>query len=97
MGTRMSLLLMAIQVPCETADVDTTIRALTNWFAAFGTAPQWVSDRGPHFKNEVVRGLREATRGFHYFTYAYCPWTNGTVEFVYRELLRVMRALVSES
>jgi hypothetical protein len=55
-----------------------------------------VSDRGSHFKNEVVRALREQTRGLHHFTLAYFPWSNGTVERVCRELLRETRALLSE-
>lgn len=32
----------------------------------------------------------------YHFTTAYCPWANGTVEVVCRELLRATRALLSE-
>lgn len=67
-----------------------------DWFAAFGILHDWVSDRGTHLKNEMVRLLREATRANHFFKLAYCPWSNGTVEVVRREMLRAMRALASE-
>eukprot|EP00171_Calliarthron_tuberculosum_P006432 IDg6432t1 len=70
--------------------------ALLKWFASFGTVQNWVSDRGSHFKNEFMRLLNEAMKGFHYFTLAYCPLSNGTVEVVCRELLRTLRALISE-
>jgi hypothetical protein len=83
-------------VPTSTADAETTADALIAWFSDFGVAITWVSDRGSHFKNEVMRALREQTRGRHHFTLAYCPWSNGTVKRVCRELLRVTRALMSE-
>jgi hypothetical protein len=83
-------------VPTSTADAETTADALISWFSDFGVVKTWVSDRGSHLKNEVVRSLREKTRGLHHFTLAYCPWSNGTVERVCRELLRATRALLSE-
>ncbi len=60
-----------------------------------GTIPgcvyQWVSDQGPHFKNEVVNGVRSQLRGNHHFTLPYF-----TVEVVWRELQRCTKALLSE-
>lgn len=50
------------------ADASTTADDIISWFAAFGTVPQWVSDQGSLFKNEVVRGLRERTYSYHHFT-----------------------------
>ena len=66
-------------IPCTAANADTTVDALIRWFSAFGTVPQWLSDRGSHFKNELVRGLREKTHGSCHFTLPYCPWTHGEV------------------
>ena len=83
-------------VPCSAANAETTVDSLIKWVSAFGTVPQWVSDRGSHFKNEVVRGLQEKTHRSHHFTHPYCPWTNGTVEMVCGELIRAMRAILSE-
>jgi hypothetical protein len=74
----------------------TTAAALIDWFATFGVVLDWVSDRGSHFRNVVVRLLREQNHSSHRFTLAYCPWSNGTVEVVNREILRVLRALCSE-
>lgn len=83
-------------VPTEDTDAQTTAQILLNWFASFGVPQTWVSDRGSHFKNELIRLLRESTKGSHHFTLAYCPWSNGSVEVVCRELLRATRALLSE-
>ena len=83
-------------ISCCAANAETTVNFLIKWFSAFGTVPQLVSDRGSHFNNEVLRGLREKTHGSHHFTLPYCPWTNGTVEVVSRELIRAMHALPSE-
>ena len=83
-------------VPATNANAETTADALIDWFSCFGTVKQWVSDRGSHFKNEVVRSLREKSNSSHHFTLAYTPWTNGTIEVVCRELLRTLRVLTSE-
>jgi Integrase core domain/Integrase zinc binding domain len=42
-------------VPCRTADAADTVDALMRWFAVFGVVLLWISDRGSHFKNEVVQ------------------------------------------
>lgn len=83
-------------MPAMAADADHTAGSLMSWFAAFGTVQQWVSDQGTHFKNQVVKTLRQRTNSSHHFTLAYTPWTNGTVEVVCRELLRTLKALTSE-
>jgi hypothetical protein len=83
-------------VPTSTSDAETASDALISWFSDFGVVKAWVNDRWSRFKNEVVRSLRDKTRGLHHFTLAYCPWSNGTVERVCRELLRAARALLSE-
>ena len=82
--------------PCKETTAEVTAEILIRWFSTFGVVTQWVSDRGSHFKNELVRLLREKLKSSHNFTLAYCPWSNGTVEVVCRELLRVIRALLSE-
>jgi hypothetical protein len=83
-------------VPAKSADAKTTVDALVEWFAAFGVVSIWVSDRGSHFKNRVIDGVRKALRTQHHFTTAYSPWANGTVERACREVLRAVRALLSE-
>jgi RNase H-like domain found in reverse transcriptase/Reverse transcriptase (RNA-dependent DNA polymerase)/Integrase zinc binding domain len=66
-------------VPCEAANAAATVNALMLWFAAFGVVSMWVSDRGAHFKNQVVEGMRQALRSQQHFTTAYTPWANGTI------------------
>jgi hypothetical protein len=56
-------------VPCRTADAAATVDALMRWFAVFGVVLLWISDRGSHFKNEVVRRVQKELKGqasFHY-------------------------------
>lgn len=82
---------------CEAADAETVVDALVDWFAAFGPVKQWISDQGSHFKNRVMDCLREKLHCLHHFTLPYCPWSNGSVEVVCRELQRALRSLVSEA
>jgi hypothetical protein len=83
-------------LPCEAADADCTYNHLLDWFASFGVCRSWVSDQGTHFKNKVIEALQHALGAHHHFTTARCPWANGTVEVVMREVLRCCRALLSE-
>jgi Integrase core domain/Integrase zinc binding domain len=83
-------------VPTRAADAAATVDALSLWFASFGVAKTWVSDQGSHFKNQVMEHLRKALRSQHHFTTAYTPWANGSIERACREVLRAVRALLSE-
>lgn len=82
--------------PTEHATAESTDEVLVRWFAAFGVVTQWVSNRGSHFKNQLIRLLSERIKSSHHFKLAYCPWSNGTIEAVCRELLRTVRAILSE-
>jgi transposase InsO family protein len=68
-------------VPCRTADAATTVDALLRWFAVFGVVLLWISDRGSHFKNEVVQRVQKELKAKHHFTAANCPWSIGPIEF----------------
>lgn len=81
---------------CESADADTAADRLLDWFSTFSVVKTWVSDQGLHFKNSLISTLKERLRCSHHFTLPYCPWSNGTVEVVCRELTRCLRALLSE-
>lgn len=54
----------------------------------------WFSDKESHFNNEVMEFLAAAMGVKNLFSTAYAPWSNGTVEVVCKQLLRVMRAFV---
>jgi Integrase core domain/Integrase zinc binding domain len=83
-------------VPCRTADAADTVDALMRWFAVFGVVLLWISDRGSHFKNEVVRRVQKKLRAKHHFTTANCPWSNGTIESACKQVIRAFRAVLSE-
>eukprot|EP00644_Phytophthora_capsici_P011787 jgi/Phyca11/123307/e_gw1.50.435.1 len=53
-----------------------------------------MSDQGTHFKNEVVAEISRRLRTQQTFTPAYCPWINGSVERVNRDILQVIRAMI---
>ena len=81
---------------CVAADAEATADCFIEWFSSFGTVKQWESDRGSHFRKQLVREIRERMHFAHHVTLAYCPRTNGSVEVVCRDLLREMKALLSE-
>lgn len=82
-------------VPTTETTAQITAGSLIKLFAAFGVFTQWVSDGGSHLKKEVVLVLKEKKNSSHHFTLAYCPWSNGTVEDVSLQILRVCIALLS--
>jgi hypothetical protein len=49
-----------------------------------------VSDKRSHFKNEVVAELNDILKTKHNFTTAYSPKSNGTVERVNRDIMKVL-------
>jgi Integrase core domain/Integrase zinc binding domain len=65
-------------VLCRNADSAATVDALMRWFAAFGAVLLWVSDRGMHFKNEMVRRVQKEFKTKHHFTTANFSSSNGT-------------------
>jgi hypothetical protein len=73
-----------------------TVSVLIEWFATCGVAPQWVSDQGSHFKNQIMTEVQRKLGAKHHFTIAYCPWANGTVEAVCKQTIRAARAILSE-
>jgi transposase InsO family protein len=77
-------------VPCRTADAAATVDALMRWFAVFGVVLLWISDRGSHFKNEVVQRVQNELKAKHLFTTANCPWSNGTIESVCKQVIRAL-------
>ena len=59
--------------------------------------PDWIiSDGGSHFKNRAMKLLTEQMGINHHITLAYCPWANGAIEIVGKELLWTTRAIISE-
>ena len=83
-------------VPAGTATAILAARTLIRWGAQHGL-PKWIiSDGAGHFKNDVMRELTHLLGINHHITLAYCPWANGSVEVVGRDLLWTLRAVTSE-
>jgi Integrase core domain len=83
-------------VPCRTADAAATVDALMRWFAVFGVVLLWISDRGSHFKDEVVQLEQKELKAKHHFTTANCPWSNDTIESACKQVIRAFRAVLPE-
>jgi transposase InsO family protein len=56
----------------------------------------WILDRGRHFKNQVVRRVQKELKAKHHFTTANCLWSNGTIEYACKQVIRAFRAVLSE-
>ena len=82
--------------PCVTADAEAVVDVLIRWVASFGVVLTWVSDQGSNFKNQTLSLLNRELHAFHHFTNPYHPQSNGTVESMCKEVLRAVRALISE-
>ena len=70
--------------------------AIIDWCAAFGVPKELMSDGPTHFKNETVRAVTRRLKVPHHFTLPFTPWSNGAVERLGKELLRVFQSIVSE-
>ena len=84
-------------VPCVTPDAATTVNAVLVWIARYGIPRIFVSDRATHFMNNVVHEVERRLGIEHHFTVSYAPWSNGTVERLNRDVLSIMRCLLSEA
>ncbi|OWZ17724.1 hypothetical protein PHMEG_0008293 [Phytophthora megakarya] len=64
-------------VVCDAADSTVATTTILDWHSRFGAPPVRVSDKGSHFKNEVVSELSKKLKSQPHFTLAYSPWING--------------------
>jgi IS30 family transposase len=83
-------------VTCRTADAIATVDALMRWFAVLGFVLLWISDRGSHFKNEVLQRVQKELEAKHHFATAKFPWSNGTIQSACKQVIRAFRAVLSE-
>jgi hypothetical protein len=83
-------------IPSERTDHVAVAHALVDWYKRFGVAHTHVIYKGCDFKNKVVAELNDILKTKHHFTTAYSPKSNGTVERVNGEIMKVLRSLVSE-
>ncbi|KAF1330768.1 hypothetical protein FI667_g4937, partial [Globisporangium splendens] len=83
-------------VRCESPTAEVAAQAMLDWYSNFGLAKIWISDCGTHFKNKVIRELCTRLKAKQDFVLAYCPWRNGTVERVNRDIIQVLKVLILE-
>lgn len=82
--------------PVRTTTAAAAAEALLEWDSLFGLPEIWVSDTGSHFKNQLMNELAHIKGSHHQYTLAYCPWRNGSVERLNRDLLQVFRVMTLE-
>ena len=70
--------------------------AIIDWSAVFGVPDALMSDGPRHFPNETMRLIAKGLRVPYHFTLPYCPWSNGAIERLGKELLRIARAVTAE-
>lgn len=83
-------------LPFPDTSAENAARAIIDWSAAFGVPKGLMSDGPTHFKNETMRLVSKGLKVPHHFTLPYSPWSNGAVERLGKELLRVFRSKSSE-
>lgn len=81
---------------CDSATATAACKGLISWFSIFSVVPVWVSDQGPHFKNQLLHDVNKALHTHHHFTTPHAPQGNGSIERICREVLRCCRSLLSE-
>ena len=83
-------------VPTARTDAESVIETCMKWFSRMGIPEVIVTDQGAHFRNVLVGDLEHHMGVRHHFTLPYCPWSNGTVERVNRDIKRLLQVLRSE-
>jgi hypothetical protein len=85
---------MCLLEPCVAATAEMAARGILEWASIYGMPEVWVSDNATHFKNQVLERLQALTGCDHRFTVANTPFSNGTVERMVQEVVKVMRAIL---
>ena len=86
----------ARQYPSDAADSSMTTKALSSWISINGLPEILVTDQGTHSKNQVMTELAERFKIQHHFTTALISFSNGTIERINRDIIKVFRALLKE-
>lgn len=55
-----------------------------------------MSDGPTHFKNQTLRLVAKRLEVPHHFTLPYCPWSDGAIKCTRKELVKVLRSVVSK-
>jgi len=83
-------------VPTKAATAVEAARAIMSWVSMLGLSEWLISEGGSHFKNELLEELADLLQIQHHITLPYCPWANGSVEVVGKDLLWTLRGICRE-
>jgi hypothetical protein len=83
-------------VLCRTVDAAATVDTLMRWFVVFGVVLLWISDIRRRYKNEVARRVQRELKAKNHFTTEICPWSNGTIESAFKQVIHAFRAVLAE-
>ena len=83
-------------VPVKRARAVDVVNAMIKWCSWMKVPRVVVTDQGAQFRNKLMKELSKAMRFRHKFTFPYSPWSNGTVERVNREIIKLLRSFCSE-
>lgn len=88
--------LLLCKNPNPNPNSELVAETLARCIKAFPAMKIWISDRGTHFKNEVMKLLAEDYRIHQTFTTTYSPLSNGAVESVNRNVTSACPTLSTE-
>jgi hypothetical protein len=81
-------------VPCDSPTSANAVMALQWWIARFTKPKYLISDQGSHFTATVVNKLAKLFDVRQHFTIPYCPWSNGSVERVNRDIKALLKIMM---
>ena len=82
--------------PCEAANHEEAVNALAYWCSRFGIPEMIQTDGGTHFVNNIIQLLCKRLGISHHITTPYCPFSNGSVERVNREIKKFLMLALQE-
>lgn len=82
--------------PASAANAANAAAALQGWCNPLGVPSVLVSETATHFKRHLLAKITTVLDVDRRFSAANSSWTNGTVENVMKETLRMLKALLVE-
>ena len=83
--------------PCPNDDAQNAVQGILQWISVFGIPELFLSDNGPHFRNQVMKELTRRLGINHDFSTAYCAWSNGLIERVMRDIKAFLKISLVEN
>ena len=83
-------------IPCTNANADVMAEALIEWIHLFKAPEILRTDQGTHFINNVLSQIENVYGYKHKFTIPYSAWTNGSVERVMPEIIKLIKLICKD-